>query len=825
MPTIDDLPAANSVSDSDETVLSQNGNTVKATRAQIVSGLQPALYLPQGSLLGRISAGTGAPETLTIGANLAINAGVITAPAPYEIAQSANGNPVQPTDLVPLAQGGQNAMLNYAAFMSGLGSLPGINASALSVTALGAPGGRSLAAIAADAIPVEAFGAVGDGQTDDTAAFSLALAAGRPLRLDGRVYIVNGQLAITDSTALLGVAQNTVIRRLIAEDPGAWISVAAASLTAFGIVFDAGNLAAVATAAVSVGPGCVSASFVQCGFINAYGTAAGSGLALQCATNASHSIIACILSGNGLHGLSAAGGGALTISGCAANSNGGYGISIGNGIAAVINDNQCNGNQSGISLGGWNITPISQSRANPTEICRNACSGNSLWGLALACTGALIAGNTLGNNGGGGTGGGMLARLSLSLVSGNMIANSGIGLDCRGSSASQITGNCITNTTSGILAGGAQNLLINGNFLNANLQAITVSGIEPSIGLLPTAGVSIDDNWIGFTLAQGGGIFISDGAQTVSVTGNAINGWGSANVGQALWVHTDSAILSGNSWNHATRFPISAGLVANLQTLVVPDVADSAFVLAAPPNVQSILTTHQLATLGQIMFIRVLSGGTGYSQAQIGIAGGGAGAHAQAIIENGAIIWITVTSPGSGYGDIGAAAQVSITGDGAGATAQAFVGLPVIEGKRLRLACNTQLRLVQAGSNPPQTSWSGFDTTIPAMGAVEIEGTYGQWRAVQSPPVDYLLPTGNGGAVLQSVAGADLTVRPSSGGLLQIASAAEPTGYVASVGRGSPEGSVSAPPGSDFRNLDGGGGNTFWIKTTGTGNQGWVAVA
>jgi hypothetical protein len=111
------------------------------------------------------------------------------------------------------------------------------------------------------------------------------------------------------------------------------------------------------------------------------------------------------------------------------------------------------------------------------------------------------------------------------------------------------------------------------------------------------------------------------------------------------------------------------------------------------------------------------------------------------------------------------------------------------------------------------------------MGAVEIEGTYGQWRAIQSPPVDYLLPTGNGGAVLQSVAGADLTVRPSSGGLLQIASAAEPTGYVASVGRGSPEGSVSAPPGSDFRNLDGGGGNTFWIKTTGTGNQGWVAVA
>jgi hypothetical protein len=88
-----------------------------------------------------------------------------------------------------------------------------------------------------------------------------------------------------------------------------------------------------------------------------------------------------------------------------------------------------------------------------------------------------------------------------------------------------------------------------------------------------------------------------------------------------------------------------------------------------------------------------------------------------------------------------------------------------------------------------------------------------------------LLPTGNGGAILQSVSGADLTLCPSDGGVLQIASAGEPAGYTTSVGRGSPEGVVAAPPGSDFRNLDGGVGSTLWVKQVGSDNQGWVAIA
>jgi hypothetical protein len=36
---------------------------------------------------------------------------------------------------------------------------------------------------------------------------------------------------------------------------------------------------------------------------------------------------------------------------------------------------------------------------------------------------------------------------------------------------------------------------------------------------------------------------------------------------------------------------------------------------------------------------------------------------------------------------------------------------------------------------------------------------------------------------------------------------------------------VTAPPGSDYRNLAGGAGSVFWIKQTGTGATGWVAIA
>ncbi len=93
-----------------------------------------------------------------------------------------------------------------------------------------------------------------------------------------------------------------------------------------------------------------------------------------------------------------------------------------------------------------------------------------------------------------------------------------------------------------------------------------------------------------------------------------------------------------------------------------------------------------------------------------------------------------------------------------------------------------------------------------------------------SPLADYIDPPGDGSLLLRS-SRRGRHLRPAAAGHLRIATDADPAGYVAATGHGSPEGVVTAPPGSDYRNLDGGAGQTLWIKRTGTDAHGWFAIA
>lgn len=52
MTTIGQLPLAASVSDSDEIAIYQNGQTLAATRAQMLAGVQTTLSMPANTLLG-----------------------------------------------------------------------------------------------------------------------------------------------------------------------------------------------------------------------------------------------------------------------------------------------------------------------------------------------------------------------------------------------------------------------------------------------------------------------------------------------------------------------------------------------------------------------------------------------------------------------------------------------------------------------------------------------------------------------------------------------------------------------------------------------------
>lgn len=79
MPTINQLPASTTVSAADEVLLSQGGTTCNASIGVILAGTQPAISIASGSLLGRISLGSGGPEAVTVGAGLSLTGATIAA--------------------------------------------------------------------------------------------------------------------------------------------------------------------------------------------------------------------------------------------------------------------------------------------------------------------------------------------------------------------------------------------------------------------------------------------------------------------------------------------------------------------------------------------------------------------------------------------------------------------------------------------------------------------------------------------------------------------------------------------------------------------------
>jgi hypothetical protein len=134
VPTIDQLAPATATSDTDEVIVNQTGVTRRATRAQLLAGVQAELTLPSGTVLGRSSAGIGPFETLVLGANLNLNLGTLSATGTsYAIAQSTPGTIPAAGDLVGVGQGGTNAAITVGELATGIFSLPGLSAANLVV--------------------------------------------------------------------------------------------------------------------------------------------------------------------------------------------------------------------------------------------------------------------------------------------------------------------------------------------------------------------------------------------------------------------------------------------------------------------------------------------------------------------------------------------------------------------------------------------------------------------------------------------------------------------------------------------------------------------
>jgi hypothetical protein len=752
MPTIDQLDAATAVTATDELPVSQNGILRKATQAQLVAGLQPALALPQNTLAGRASAGAGGPEPITVGTGLSLAAGTLAVvPAPQNFSQLPAALPVGGGDLVPLGQKGQNTSLPYAQFMAGLPGLAGISGAGLVATPTGATASRRLADLFADSVAVESFGARGDGVSDDTAAMVAAVSSGHPVRLGAATYMISGQWTVsTPNVVLLGTPGLSILRRN-RQSGGAWIAVQADGFRADGVIFDANSASVgVESWGVQIGTQCTRTSFHRCGFLNASGATLGCGLVFLASDPVvcQHVVRDCEFSGNAAHGLWVQACDGVLVEGCRAHNNAAYGICVDyndptfrqQARLVTVAGNRCWDNVRGISIGNFNATNTSPpvwGHANPDVlmvlVLGNFCHDNSIYGIAVSGWGLAVQNNLLSNNGlASPSGAGMLVNSDHTKVTDNtVIGASPYGIDAGGSVNCDICDNTVAQANIGINCGGSQNLRVAGNAVSECASwGVMVENVESDASGatfgIPCQSLAITDNWISLPGSTTIGIGLYNGPQNVLVARNCFSGGAVAN---CLSANTDSIIVEENKWNFTARFICNPAPANGVQQIVLPDIANDIMVTAAPAGVQAMLTSSQANVAGTLAFVRVTAGGQGYTTAAVTIGGSGSGAAAKVILSNGAVVGVAMTSAGGGYGQMGTQVPVTITGDGSGAAAYGYAGLPVPEERRLRVRCNCPVLFSRSASWPVQENSTGADLTVAANASISWTGTWNTWRA------------------------------------------------------------------------------------------------
>lgn len=273
MPTIDQLAPATAAADSDALVSSQSGIARKVTRAQLIAGLQPELSLSSGVLLGRSSAGAGAPESIGVGANLLLSAGTISAAAsPFAIGALPAGTIPAAGDLIPLGQGGANVAVSYGQFASGLTGLSGIDASSMMISVAGKA--ETLAVFAANAVAIG--GATMTGPLVLSGMPATSLQAAPKQYVDDQVATALPLAGGTLTGALTGTAASFSGALSVGGTLGCAGALAVGSnLTASNGTFS-GTL--VAGSSVQLGPTSIKGSLSTTGGLSATGNVTGSSL-------------------------------------------------------------------------------------------------------------------------------------------------------------------------------------------------------------------------------------------------------------------------------------------------------------------------------------------------------------------------------------------------------------------------------------------------------------------------------------------------------------------------------------------------------------------
>lgn len=163
MPTIKQLPVANSVSASDVVPVSQGGTTRSLSIGNMLSSTQAAIALTPGKLLGRASPTAGGPEPLSVGIGLAVSSGMVSATGEDHTQLPAAGG-LSAGDEVVVNSGGAAKRLP-ATMLRGLFSAgAGVTIDAAgAISAAGAGGAPATPIMAGVVKPGTGLGVAGDG--------------------------------------------------------------------------------------------------------------------------------------------------------------------------------------------------------------------------------------------------------------------------------------------------------------------------------------------------------------------------------------------------------------------------------------------------------------------------------------------------------------------------------------------------------------------------------------------------------------------------------------------------------------------------------------
>lgn len=375
----------------------------------------------------------------------------------------------------------------------------------------------------------------------------------------------------------------------------------------------------------------------------------------------------------------------------------------------------------------------------------NSCHDNDLVGLCCQGTGFAVTGNVLENNGNSTSYGGALFNCGYSSFTGNtVVGNYYYGVDAGFACFSEISGNLIYSNGKGIgqavgLNLGASNgVSVTGNKIGDNggnsggSYQILASGIDGSLtAWAPFTGYDLDiranDIVINGVNPYYQGIRVVNGFAGVNVTENTFLDRTGGGTVMALYLPGDSTCVERNKvLNSSGSWQCSC---ASGGYTVLPDYGE-VVEITGTATINNIFTTTQLYGRDKVCVINMTNNGSSYTSApSVSLVGGG-GTNATgvaALAANGKIYGVYITNYGSGYTP-GASFSVGFSGgSGSGAAATAYVGCDNAVDRVVVLKF-TGAAVVKNGVG--NVYLNGSDFTGSGTNTLTLRGDNGNWYEV-----------------------------------------------------------------------------------------------